>query len=82
MRNLDECGAVVKVPPRARWGPVQARYHEGELCGLQKTWIFPDPDGAMRTVPRDPEAILRRALKRAGIVIGHTHVYLRTTTPT
>ena len=42
-------------------------------------WLFPDPDGGMRTVTWQPEDILRRALKRAGIVTGYTHVCRRTT---
>jgi integrase len=42
-------------------------------------WLFPDPDGGMRTVTWQPEDILRRALKRAGIVTGYTHVCRRST---
>jgi integrase len=42
-------------------------------------WLFPDPDGGMRTVTWQPEDILRRALKRAGIVTGYTHVCRRAT---
>jgi len=36
-------------------------------------WLFPDDDGAMRTRTWQPEDILRRALKRAGIVTGYRH---------
>lgn len=37
-------------------------------------WLFPDDDGAMRNKTWQPEDVLRRALKRAGIVTGYTHV--------
>jgi integrase len=30
-------------------------------------WLFPDPDGSMRTRPWQPEDVLRRALQRAGV---------------
>jgi integrase len=36
-------------------------------------WLFPDADGSMRTRTWQPEDILRRALKRAGIVTGYRH---------
>jgi len=42
----------------------------GEFPG---PWLFPDDHGAMRTMTWQPEDILRRALKRAGIVTGYTH---------
>ncbi|HTS88826.1 MAG TPA: site-specific integrase [Gemmatimonadales bacterium] len=42
-------------------------------------WLFPDPDGSMRTKTWQPEDVLRRALKRAGIVTGYTHTCRRKT---
>jgi len=36
-------------------------------------WLFPDPDGRMRTATWQPEDVLRRGLKRAGIVTGYLH---------
>jgi integrase len=40
-------------------------------------WVFPKPDGTMRTREADPHLVLRRALGRAGIVDGYTHVCRR-----
>ena len=40
-------------------------------------WLFPDAEGAMRTNTWQPEDILRRALKRAGIVTGYRHTCRR-----
>ncbi len=42
-------------------------------------WLFPDEDGKMRNKTWQPEDVLRRALKRAGIVTGYTHVCRRKT---
>jgi len=42
-------------------------------------WLFPQTDGSMRTKWWQPEEILRRALKRAGIVTGYTHTCRRKT---
>ncbi len=36
-------------------------------------YLFPAPDGSMRSPESDPERILRRALGRAGIVVGYEH---------
>jgi integrase len=52
---------------------------EHALATFPGPWLFPDPDGVMRTVTWQPEDILRRALKRAGIVTGYTHVCRRST---
>jgi integrase len=41
--------------------------------------LFPDDTGAMRTRTWQPEDVLRRALERAGIVTGYTHVCRRKT---
>jgi integrase len=43
---------------------------EHAMAAFPGPWLFPDPDGGMRTVTWQPEDILRRALKRAGVVIG------------
>ena len=43
------------------------------LATFAGAWLFPDETGAMRTKTWQPEDILRRALKRAGIVTGYTH---------
>ena len=40
-------------------------------------WLFPHRDGTMRDRTWQPEDILRRALKRAGIVAGFSHVCRR-----
>jgi len=40
-------------------------------------WLFPHADGAMRDKAWQPEDVLRRALKRAEIVEGYTHVCRR-----
>jgi len=52
---------------------------EHAIATFPGPWLFPDPDGGMRTVTWQPEDILRRALKRAGIVTGYTHVCRRST---
>jgi len=46
---------------------------EQALAQFPGPWLFPDDSGAMRTKTWQPEDILRRALKRAGIVTGYTH---------
>jgi integrase len=46
---------------------------EHALATVPGPWLFPDDAGAMRTKSWQPEDILRRALKRAGIVTGYTH---------
>jgi len=43
------------------------------LVSSPSPWLFPDEAGAMRTKTWQPEDVLRRALKRAGIVTGYTH---------
>ncbi|HET9597729.1 MAG TPA: tyrosine-type recombinase/integrase [Anaeromyxobacteraceae bacterium] len=51
-------------------------------CALRATegpWLFPDEGGAMRNKTWQPDDVLRRALKRAGIVTGYTHVCRRST---
>jgi integrase len=49
------------------------------LRATKGPWLFPDDDGAMRNKTWQPEDVLRRALKRAGIVTGYTHVCRRKT---
>jgi len=46
---------------------------EHALAAFPGPWLFPDDAGDMRTNFWQPEDILRRALKRAGIVTGYTH---------
>jgi integrase len=46
---------------------------EQALVSFPGPWLFPDETGAMRTETWQPEDVLRRALKRAGIVTGYTH---------
>jgi integrase len=46
---------------------------EYALATFPGRWLFPDDAGEMRTQSWQPEDILRRALKRAGIVTGYTH---------
>ena len=43
------------------------------LATFPGPWLFPDDAGEMRAKSWQPEDILRRALKRAGIVTGYTH---------
>jgi integrase len=52
---------------------------EHAIATFPGPWFFPDESGGMRTVTWQPEDILRRALKRAGIVTGYTHVCRRRT---
>ena len=40
-------------------------------------WVFPGPDGKMRTEDSDPQKVLRTALSRAGLVEGYDHVCRR-----
>ncbi|MGC3996382.1 MAG: tyrosine-type recombinase/integrase [Anaeromyxobacter sp.] len=47
------------------------------LRATKGPWLFPDDTGAMRNKTWQPEDVLRRALKRAGIVTGYTHVCRR-----
>ncbi len=42
-------------------------------------WLFPHADGTMRDRTWQPEDVLRRALKRAGIVTSYTHLCRRKT---
>ncbi len=49
------------------------------LRATKGPWLFPDETGAMRNKTWQPEDVLRRALKRAGIVTGYTHVCRRKT---
>ncbi len=46
---------------------------EHALATFPGNWLVPDEGGTMRTKSWQPEDILRRALKRAGIVTGYTH---------
>jgi integrase len=64
---------VVRVPDEL------VPFLEHALATFPGPWLFPDPDGGMRAVTWQPEDILRRALKRAGIVTGYTHVCRRAT---
>jgi integrase len=52
---------------------------EYALAAAPGGWLFPLEDGSMRTKFWQPEEILRRALKRAGIVTGYTHTCRRKT---
>jgi hypothetical protein len=52
---------------------------EHAIATFPGPWLFPDDPGGMRTVTWQPEDILRRALRRAGIVTGYTHVCRRRT---
>jgi integrase len=49
------------------------------LRATKGPWLFPDENGAMRNKTWQPEDVARRALKRAGIVTGYTHVCRRKT---
>ncbi len=64
---------VVRIPDEL------APFLEHALATFPGSWLFPDDEGGMRTVTWQPEDILRRALKRAGIVTGYTHVCRRST---
>jgi integrase len=46
---------------------------EYALATFPGPWLFHDDAGEMRAKSWQPEDILRRALKRAGIVTGYTH---------
>ena len=46
---------------------------EQALVSFPGPWLFTDETGAMRNVTWQPEDVLRRALKRAGIVTGYQH---------
>jgi hypothetical protein len=52
---------------------------EHALQATRGPWLFPDEDGKMRTQTWQPEDVLRRALKRAGLVTGYTHACRRKT---
>ena len=47
-------------------------FYEYALHAYPGPWLFPREDGAMRDKTWQPEDILRRALKRAGIVTSYT----------
>ena len=53
--------------------PEATRLYEYAVCAYPGPWLFPHADGTMRDKTWQPEDILRRALKRAGIVTGYTH---------
>lgn len=54
-------------------------FYEYALAAYAGRWLFPYADGTMRDATWQPEDVLRRALKRAGIVTGYTHVCRRKT---
>jgi integrase-like protein len=54
-------------------------FYDYALQAYPGAWLFPHLDGTMREKTWQPEDILRRALKRAGIVTGYTHVCRRST---
>ncbi len=58
---------VVRVPEEL------VPFLEQALVSFPGPWLFPDETGAMRNVTWQPEDVLRRALKRAGIVTGYKH---------
>ena len=64
---------VVRIPEEL------APFLEAALAIFPGRWLFPDETGAMRTKTWQPEDVLRRALKRAGVVTGYTHVCRRKT---
>lgn len=47
------------------------------MSASNSDYVFPDPKGRMRSPEADPEKVLRRALGRAGIVLGYDHVCRR-----
>ena len=49
-------------------------YLERAIAGSPSQWVFPAPDGSMRTEESDPQKVLRTALARAGLVDGWDHV--------
>lgn len=52
-------------------------YLESALATSGSEFVFPRPNGSMMSKDVDLEAILRRALARAGIVQGYRHVCRR-----
>jgi integrase len=52
-------------------------YLEDALRSSPSRWVFPAPDGSMRTESTDPQKILRIALARAGMVEGFNHAALQ-----
>ena len=54
-------------------------FYEYALRTYPGPWLFPHKDGSMRDTTWQPEDVLRRALKRAGIVASYRHVCRRKT---
>jgi integrase len=52
-------------------------YLEDALARTPGPYLFPKPDGSMRTEDCDPEKVLRTAMKNAGIVDGYDHTCRR-----
>lgn len=52
-------------------------YLEDALARTPGQWLFPMPDGSMRTDDSAPEFVLRTAMKNAGIVDGYEHTCRR-----
>jgi len=52
-------------------------FYDYALEAYPGPWLLPHADGSMRDKTWQPEDVLRRALKRAGVVTGYTHVCRR-----
>src|SRR5262249_31381980 len=52
-------------------------YLQRALESSTSEFVFPDPNGKMRSEEADPQKVLRRALGRAGLVEGYDHICRR-----
>lgn len=48
-------------------------YLKNAIARSSSKWVFPGPDGKMRTEDCDPQKILRTALCQAGLIVGYRH---------
>jgi len=72
-RNTTKGGHVDAIPIAEALVP----YLEDAIARSPSVWVFPSPDGSMRTEQSDPQKVLRTALARAGMVEGYEHVCRR-----
>jgi integrase len=72
-RNTTKGGHADRIPIAAELVP----YLQRAIAASSSELVFPNPDGSMMREDVDLVGVLRRAMGRAGIVIGYQHVCRR-----
>jgi hypothetical protein len=72
-RNTTKGGHADRIPIAAELVP----YLQRAIAASPSELVFPNPDGSMMREDVDLVGVLRRAMGRAGIVIGYQHVCRR-----